>query len=72
MREKKYSHWSNQKVYINFEGFAISIYVFELYEEGEPEGTRDEVYERGLAYLVKKGIPFTTFPGYIEENYHIN
>lgn len=71
MREKKYNHFSNSSLYINYEGFAIRIYLFELYHEDEPGGNEEETYHRGLTFLKEKGIPVDAFPRK-EETYYIN
>jgi hypothetical protein len=48
-------------LYIYFEGFEISIPLFELYKQGEKEETEEKTFQRGIEYLEMKKVPYRTF-----------
>lgn len=51
-------------IYLYFEGFEIGIALQELNLQ---ENTKDnEVKQAAIKHLDKLGVPFRTFPGYIE------
>jgi hypothetical protein len=68
---ERYDSDSMGTLYINLEGFEISISIFYLYSEGE-SGTSRETYERGVRYLKENGIPIESLQGFEKEDYEIN